>query len=149
MHQHRPIYVTDRDFLHENLWNVCPAKMEARLYLKLNLTNAERESPLAAYNVHLYILCKHTSIFCQHIHFLAFPLQLRWTRRSNGRNVRLCTVYVRYVLYFTKVNMKNVGWQVDSKTRYKGEKETPSVVSGWILREPKNFATAFLAGGFQ
>jgi len=39
-------------------------------------------------------------------------------------------VYVRYVLYFTKVNMKNVGWQVDSKTRYKGEKETPSVVSG-------------------
>jgi hypothetical protein len=75
--------------------------------------------------VHLYIPCKHTSIFCQHMHFLVFPLQLRQTCRSNSRNVRLCTVYVRYVLlnHFTKVNMTNVGWQVDSKVHYKGDNE--------------------------
>ena len=81
--------------------------MEARLYLKLDLKNAERESHLASYKVHLYILCKHTYTFSQHMHFLVFPLQLRQTCRSNGRNVRLRAVYVRYVLlnHFTKVNM--------------------------------------------
>jgi len=109
------MYVTARDFLHENLWNVYPANIEVRLYLKLTLKNAERESHLAPYKVHLCILCKHTSTFCQHLHFLVFPLQLRQTCISNGRNVRLCTVNVRYVLlkHFTKVNMTNVGWQVD------------------------------------
>jgi hypothetical protein len=100
--------------------------------------------------VHLYILCKHTSTFCQHIHFLVFPLQLRQTCRSNDSNVRLCTVYARYVLLnrFTKVMMNNVGWQVDSKVCYKGDMENPSEVSGWILREPKNLAMTFLASGF-
>jgi len=38
---------------------------------------------------------------------------------------------------------------VDSKIRNKGDKETPSVVSCWILRGPKNFATTFLASGFE
>lgn len=91
----------------------------------------ERESHLAACDVHLYILCKYPYTFCQNMHFLVFPLQLRQTCRSNGRNVRLCTAYVSYFLpnHFTKVNMTNVVWQAHSKMRYKRRYGKPIIGS--------------------
>jgi hypothetical protein len=81
----------------------------------------------------LYIFCVNIfPLLASTYILLVFPLQVRQTCRSNGRNVRLCAVYVSCFLvnHFTEVDMTNVGWQVDSKVRYKGDMENPSEIHG-------------------